>query len=328
MSAGTPLYDQWRRPVTDLRISVNNSAECNWGCIFCHKEGILESHEQMTPQEIERIVRLTNLFGVKMVKLTGGEPMLRTDIVEIVGRIKSVPIEEVSMTTNGTRLARLAAILKEKGLSRVNISLHSLKEDTFRFLTHANKLKDTIEAIKASITAQLRPVKINVTIIRGINDSEVNDMIEFSRELGGGGTNILQLIEMVPTTASNFYEVYHLNLDAMEEKLKERASSVSERVLHRRPRYELENGVCVEVVRPMYSPSFCMGNNRMRITCDGKFKPCLLRSENHVDFLVAMRRGTSDSDLAEIFKKAVLLREPFFKSGSEMRKSGLTLCTQ
>lgn len=320
MSQGIPLRDQWERPVTDLRISLNNSAGCNWGCIFCHKEGILEGKEQMTPQEIERIVRPTSSLGVTRVKLTGGEPMLRTDIVEIVGRIKSVPIEEVSMTTNGTRLARLASVLKEKGLSRVNISLHSLREDTFRFLTHTNKLKDTFEAIRASIAAQLRPVKINVTIMKGINDSEVDDMIEFSRELGGGRTNILQLIEMVPN-GSNFYEAYHLNLDAIEEKLKERAVSVSERMLHRRPRYELENGVCVEVVRPMHNPSFCMGNNRMRITCDGKFKPCLLRSDNHVDFLAAMRRGASDSDLADIFRRAVRLREPFFKSS-------LTLCAQ
>ncbi|MBM3898044.1 MAG: GTP 3',8-cyclase MoaA [Thaumarchaeota archaeon] len=253
--------------------------------------------------------------------------MLRTDIIDIVEQIRSVPIEEVSMTTNGTRLARLASILKETGLSKVNISLHSLKEDTFRFLTHANKLKDTIEAIRASIDVQLRPVKINATMLKGINDSEIDEMIEFSRELGGGVTNILQLIEMVPTSGSNFYNTYHLNLNVIEEKLKEKANSVSERVLHRRPRYELENGVCVEVVRPMHNTSFCMGNNRMRITCDGKFKPCLLRSDNHVDFLTAMRKGSSDSDLAEKFRKAVLLREPFFQSGSAKQRLGLPLCT-
>lgn len=314
MLISMPICDNWGRPVTDLRISLNSSDDCNFRCIFCHKEGIdRPSHDLMTPEEIERIVRVTARFGVRRVKLTGGEPMLRSDIVEIVEHIKSVSIEEISMTTNGTRLAKLAKKLKDKGLSRVNISLHSLREDAFRFLTQTWKLNDTIEAVRASIEAGLRPVKINITLLKGINDSEVDDMIEFSRELGGGGTNILQLIEMVFTN-SRMYEEYHLDLDSIEEKLSGRAVSMSERIMHRRPRYELDNGVCVEVIRPMYNPSFCMGNNRIRITCDGKFKPCLMREDNHVDFLRAMRSGASDAELSEIFRKAVSMREPFFKA--------------
>ena len=193
-----PLCDSWDRPVTDLRISLNSSAHCNFSCIFCHKEGIKDPYRgPMTPEEIEKIVRLTRQFGVRTVKLTGGEPMLRNDILEIVERIKSLGIEEVSMTTNGTRLAKLASILRERGLSRVNISLHSLREDTFKLLTQAYKLNETIDAVKIAIEIGLRPVKINMTLLKGINEAEVDDMIEFSRELGGGRTNVVQLIELV-----------------------------------------------------------------------------------------------------------------------------------
>jgi cyclic pyranopterin phosphate synthase len=121
------LCDNWGRPVTDLRMSLNSSEDCNFNCIFCHKEGINDPYSSlMTPEEIEKVVRMTIRFGVRRVKLTGGEPMLRRDIVEIVERIKSAGIEEISMTTNGTFLAKLAPTLKEKGLSRVNVSLCSV----------------------------------------------------------------------------------------------------------------------------------------------------------------------------------------------------------
>ncbi|MEE9284063.1 MAG: GTP 3',8-cyclase MoaA [Nitrososphaerales archaeon] len=311
-----PLCDRWGRPVTELRISVNSSGHCNFGCIFCHKEGINDPLlNPMTPEEIKRVVGLAIQFGVRRVKLTGGEPMLRGDIVEIVERIDSLGIEEVSMTTNGTRLAKLAPTLRQKGLSRVNISLHSLNEDTFRLLTQACKLRETIKAVRVAVAVGLRPVKLNMTLLRGINESEVDDMIEFSRELGGGRTNVVQLIEMV-LTDSPLYDRYHLKLDSIEEKLKNRAVSMTERVLHRRPRYELDNGVTVEVVKPMNNSSFCSGNNRIRITYDGKFKPCLMRADNHLDFLAAMRDGGTDKELEEIFRKAVSLREPFFKPGS------------
>ncbi len=321
-----PLCDSWGRPVTDLRISVNSSAHCNFGCVFCHKEGIKDPYlEPMTPGEIERIVGLTTQFGVRTVKLTGGEPMLRNDILEIVERIQSLGMEEVSMTTNGTRVAKLAPLLRERGLSRMNISLHSLREDTFKLLTQTCKLKETIIAVKMAMGVGLRPVKINMTLLKGINEAEVDDMIEFSRALGGNRTNVVQLIEMV-FTDSPIYGRYHLNLDGIEGRLRKRAVSMTERVFHRRPRYELNNGVTVEVVKPMYNSSFCMGNNRIRITYDGKFKPCLLRDDNHLDFMTAMRNGASNAELAEIFRRGVALREPFFRANAEASlKNKITL---
>jgi cyclic pyranopterin phosphate synthase len=119
---------------------------------------------------------------------------------------------------------------------------------------------------------------------------------------------------------SSLYETYHMELNQIETKLASQSRSRTERVLHRRPRYELQNGVTVEIVRPMDNSTFCMGNNKIRITYDGKFKPCLLRGDNHIDFLTLMRNGGTDRELEQVFRKAVSLREPFFKPGRSHRQ--------
>jgi cyclic pyranopterin phosphate synthase len=191
--------------------------------------------------------------------------------------------------------------------------------ETFKFLTQSTRLDETLEAIRSAISSGLTPVKLNMTLLKGINESEVDDMIAFSRDMGGGRTNVLQLIEMV-NMDSSLYATYHMELNEIETRLAKQSRSITERVRHRRPRYELQNGVTVEIVRPMYNSTFCMGNNRIRVTYDGKFKPCLLRQDNHLDFLTLMRNGGTDSELEEVFRKAVGLREPFFKPGASLRQ--------
>lgn len=314
------IVDPFGRTVTQARISLNGSSMCNFKCNFCHKEGIEESNGSlMTPEEIERITRIMSLFGVNRIKLTGGEPMLRRDIVEIVERISRVGLKEISLTTNGTNLTRSARKLKERGLSRVNISLHSLSRERFKLITGVDRFNETLESVRASIDAGLLPVKINTTLLRGVNEDEVEDLVEFSHSLGGGKTNVLQIIELV-LTEQGYYRKYHYPLDSVEDYLKKNAVVSTERVSHRRPKYELPNGVTVEVVRPMHNSTFCMGCNRIRVTYDGMFKPCLLRNGNHVDFLTSMRRGAGDAEIIDLFKKAVYSREPFFKLGEEQLK--------
>ncbi len=315
------ITDPFHRAVTQARISLNSSNECNFSCDFCHKEGIEEANSSLiTAEEIERITRIMSIFGIDRIKLTGGEPMLRRDIAEIVERVKQVGVKEISLSTNGTRLAKMAHELKDGGLGRVNISLHSLRRDRFRRLTGVDGLFETLDAIRASIDAGLLPVKLNTTLLRGVNEDEVEDLIKFSQSIGGGKTNVLQLIELVPTESS-YYRKYHYSLDSVEGDLKSRSAASTERVSHRRPKYELPNGVTVEMVRPMHNTEFCMGCNRVRITYDGKFKPCLLRKDNHIDFLTSMRRGADDAEIIELFKKAVSLREPFFKLGEQLTEA-------
>ncbi len=307
------IIDNYGRPVTQARISLNSSMQCNFSCDFCHMEGIKESSDSiLQPLELERLSRMLNSFGISKIKLTGGEPLLRKDIEDIIERINSTGVKEISLSTNGTNLPRLVSRLKKKGLKRVNISLHTLKNDRFKKLTGVDRLDKTIEAIKATIDAELLPVKLNTTVMRGINEDEIEDLIDFSQKLGGSDTNILQLIELV-TTESRFYHKHHYSMESIENELKKKSISSMERMSHKRPKYELPNKVTVEIVKPMHNTEFCMGCNRIRITYDGKFKPCLLRGDNHIDFLTAMRTGANDDDLKNIFKKAISLREPFFK---------------
>jgi len=267
----------------------------------------------MTPDEIQRVVRVLHGFGVNAVKLTGGEPMLRQDIIEIVEKLKAVGLHEISMTTNGTRFSELSGALHDAGLSRVNISLHSLRKDRFQSIAGVDGYDQAMSAVSAAIAAKLLPVKLNVTMMKNVNDDEIDDVIRFVHRSGGNGEVVLQLIELVVTDPA-FYEKYHCDLAPIEERLKSHAVAVYRRGMHNRPRYILPNGVTVEVVRPMHNSEFCMKNNRIRITHDGKFKPCLLRDDNHVDFLTRMRAGATDDEIADLFKVAVLLREPFFKS--------------
>lgn len=267
----------------------------------------------MTADEIQRIVHIMSRFDVDAVKLTGGEPMLRPDIVEIVRKLKALGLREISMTTNGTHFPRLAKQLHDAGLSRVNISLHSLRKDRFRFIVGVDGYDEARSAVSAAIQAKLLPVKLNMTLLKNVNDDEIDEMIDFAHRTGGNGEVVLQLIELVVTDPM-FYSKYHCDLAPIEERLKTQAVAVYRRGLHNRPRYVLPNGVTVEVVRPMHNSEFCMKNNRIRITYDGKFKPCLLRDDNHVDFLTRMRAGASDEEIGEIFKRAVQVREPFFKS--------------
>jgi len=244
------------------------------------------------------------------------EPLLRRDILGILDEIKAAGIKEISMTTNGTRLVELAHDLRRHGLDRVNVSLHSMDRWRYFLITGVDSLEYTFKAIEAAVDAGLRPVKINMVVLKGINDNELDRLIEFSSGLGGGETNVIQLIELL-NVSDKFYSAYHMDLSLIEERIKSLAVEVRQRKLHNRPVYILDNNVWIEFVKPVDNQAFCQGNDRIRITHDGKFKPCLMRSDNHVDFLTAMRNGASDEDLARLYLKAVLLREPFYREGEE-----------
>ncbi len=311
------LYDRFGRPVRGARISLNSSRLCNFGCVFCHKEGISgNDRDLMTAEEIGRVVRILYKFGVRYVKLTGGEPLLRSDIIDILDNIKDAGVEEISMTTNGTRLAELAGDLREHGLDRVNISIHSLRRGRYLLITGVDKRDYTLKAIEAAVDAGLKPVKLNMVLLRGLNVDEVDDLIEYSYSLGGYPKTVVQFIELL-NVYTPFYKAYHYDLNIVEDELKKRAVKVRYRKLHNRPVYILENGVAVEFVKPMHNHAFCMGNDRIRITYDGKFKPCLMRDDNHVDFLGLMRSGASDKEIAQAYFRAILNREPFYKESME-----------
>jgi len=290
------LKDPYNRPVSNLRISL--TPKCNLSCIYCHREGEKAPKEPLSAPEIAEILRVAAHFGIRSVKFTGGEPMLHPDLLEI---IRSVPAGmESSITTNGTLLAALAADLKQAGLRRVNVSIDSLNHETYRKITGTDKLDDVLEGINAAVEVGLTPVKLNMVVLAGINDHEIDDFLKFVR---GNRNLVLQLIELM-----DFNEcTNHSDLNSLEDSLAARSRQIITRRMHHRKKYCLD-GAEVEVVRPLHNTDFCAFCNRMRVTSDGKLKPCLLRTDNHIDI-----RGKSGKELEDLFEKAVSLRAPFYK---------------
>ncbi|MGB7788050.1 GTP 3',8-cyclase MoaA [Methanoregula sp.] len=289
------LRDAFNRPVSNIRISLTK--QCNLACIYCHREGEKGSKEQLSTPEIAEILAVSSKFGIKSVKFTGGEPLLRPDLLEIV---RSVPRGmESSLTTNGTLLAGLARDLKAAGLKRVNVSLDSLDRDTYRKITGVDKLPAVLEGISAAREAGLTPVKLNMVVLEGINEHEVDDFLAYVR---GKRDLVLQLIELM-----NFNNCeHHGDLNGLEQGLALRSTQIVTRRMHHRKKYCLD-GAEVEVVRPVHNTEFCAFCNRLRVTSDGKLKPCLMRTDNHIDI-----RGRHGEELEDLFRQAVAAREPFY----------------
>ncbi|MDI6897325.1 GTP 3',8-cyclase MoaA [Methanocella conradii] len=293
-----PLVDPYGRKVSSLRISLTQ--RCNLKCIYCHAEGERGFGDEITVDEVARLVRIASKYGVDRVKLTGGEPLLRKDLEDILMALP--PLKDVSLTTNGTLLAGRAQRLKESGLNRVNISLDSLDGERFDSITRRKgKLESVLEGIEAAIDARLTPVKLNMVYLKGINEDEVERMMGFIR----GRPLILQVIELMDFNGA--FE-RHADVSALERSLKAMADRCVYREMHRRAKYFIQ-GAEVEVVRPIDNSEFCMNCNRLRVTSDFKLKPCLLRNDNLVDM-----RGLSDEELENALKRAVSIREPFFKA--------------
>jgi cyclic pyranopterin phosphate synthase len=298
--------DPYGRHVNSLRISLTQ--RCNFNCFFCHQEGESGPNGEVTPEEIETIVSVAAELGINKVKLTGGEPLLRHDVVEIVRKI-SPYVDEVSMTTNGYMLKEKACDLRDAGLKRVNISFHSTDPEKFCKIIGRESVQAVREGIEEAIRCGLSPIKLNMVVMNGINDMEIEDMIAFSRETGV----TLQLIEYQALEKGvEEYDSYHFDLKSLEEQLAARSQSIVEREMHRRKQYHLKGGGIVEVVRPMHNSEFCAYCTRLRMTSDGHLKPCLMREDNHLEAVSLMRNGSRE-ELVEAFREAVATREPFWK---------------
>jgi len=262
----------------------------------------------MAVDEIVRIVKVAVGLGVSRIKLTGGEPLIREDVTEIVKGISVTSgLADLSMTTNGTLLASLAEELRESGLKRINVSLPTLNEKVYHKLT-GGRVKDALKGVRAAVEVGFSPVKLNMLVLKGINDLTVQGMIEFARETG----IILQLIELEPVNISrSYYSAKHKPLDEYEAMLKQKAGKVeTRRYMQNRHIYHLPD-VKVEVIRPIENTEFCLNCTRLRVTSDGKLKPCLMRSDNLLDILTPMRNGADEQELIELFELANLNRHPY-----------------
>ena len=289
------MVDSFGRKVTGLRIAL--TPRCNLNCIYCHHEGEANPNGEISDEMVVSVARAAAQLGVRSLKFTGGEPLLRRDLA---GLIAQMPQDlDISLTTNGIFLAEQAGPLAEAGLDRVNVSLDSLRPQTYRSITGGREgdLEKVLAGIDAARAAGLAPIKLNVVILKE-NEAEISDLIDFCREKG----LILQLIELLDLR----HQGLSGNIDAIERRLAARADRVRVREMHRRKKYFLD-GAEVEVVRPMDNTEFCANCTRLRVTSDGKIKPCLLRSDNLVDI------GTCDCEkIKELLQEANAMREPYF----------------
>lgn len=304
------VKDKYERPILSLRITITN--RCNERCIYCHHDGMVSSKEEMTPDELYTICKVAKNIGVMKIRLSGGDPLVRKDIVEIVEKIASLDFKDISLTTNGVLLEKYAQGLKDAGLDRVNVSLDTLNRDTYKFVTSKDYLEKAKAGILKAVEVGLYPVKINMVIMKDINNHEVKDMFNFCKEHG----IILQLIELIESENCDddkFSAEYHYSLDSFENRLADIADRVRERkFMQGRKKYYINDGE-IEIVRPVDNSSFCANCSRLRITPDGKIKPCLLRNDNLVELISHVRNGESEEALEEIFLNGINNREPFNK---------------
>lgn len=296
------LVDSYGRVITSLRISVTQ--RCNLSCFYCHHEGESDvlSKEEMNAEDIVKVCKVANELGVSKVKITGGEPLLRKDIEHILAEMPN--FSDISMTTNGTLLGGRASELKASGLKRVNVSMDTIDKNTYSRITGGGKIKDVIKGIEDGISNELTPLKLNMVMLKGINSSwdDVENMIEFVKNFNGDV--ILQMIELMPRSELNGY---YISLNEYEERLKNQASRVITRSMHRRRIYDI-NGTLVEVVRPMDNSSFCANCTRLRLTSDGRLRGCLLSRYPSIKL-----KEFSHQELERSFHEVARLRKPYWR---------------
>jgi len=302
----TGLSDSFQRPINYLRISVTD--RCNLRCIYCMPaEGVdLRPHSDiLSYEEIYTVARAAAELGINKLRVTGGEPLVRMGLPQLIRMLAGIEaIDDIALTTNGVRLADYAAELKAAGLKRVNVSLDTLKADRFKRITRGqSELSQVLEGIEAARGVGLEPVKLNMVVMSGINDDE---LLDFAAKTIDEDWHV-RFIELMPVAGNGDNAPRFISATEMRKRLE--------------PLGELEpclptagNGPAkyfrlakargtIGFITPV-SEHFCFNCNRMRLTADGKLRPCLL-SEYEIDLKQPLRDGVSKAGLKKLFKRAV-----------------------
>jgi len=297
------LSDSFGREVSGVRVSLTD--RCNFDCVYCHNEGLGDTRGPMDPRDHEmsaddvvRFLEVVEEFGVEKVKLTGGEPMLRDDLEEIIRRTPDSM--EVSMTTNGTFLPGRAEDLVDAGLERVNVSQDALDAEDFKALTKSGAYEQVLDGVRAAVDAGLDPVKLNMVVFRK-TAGYVPEMVDHVAE---NDALQLQLIEYMPEIAG--HPEWAVDIDDVHDWLEERADRVEHREMHDRRRYYV-NGGMVEIVDPVGNEEFCANCHRVRVTHEGYLKGCLNRNDD----LRSMGEMTK-AEIREAFRETVENRVPYY----------------
>jgi len=307
------VRDKFGRNINYMRISVTD--RCNLRCVYCMpEEGVKPiTHDQVLRyEEILQVVKVTKDLGITHIRITGGEPLVRKNLVSLIRRIKSLGIDDLSLTTNGTLLAPLARSLKEAGLDRVNISLDTLDPKKFRAITRCGNLEDTLNGINAAIQAGLHPVKINMVVIAGLNEDEICDMARLTYKLPVH----VRFIEVMPIGPDpSTWKKERVTLPQIVTQVKKLGKLQPVRDIKKAGPSETFRlagakgtiGFIAALSRP-----FCQSCNRIRLTADGKIRPCLA-SDIEVDIKPILRNSFKNNTqlnahLVEAFSKALDLK--------------------
>lgn len=302
--------DAYGRKIDYLRISVTD--RCNERCLYCMPEGYKgweNTRDHLTAEEILRVVRVAAGLGFRKFRLTGGEPLVRHDLLEIVRGIKAVPgVEDIGVSTNGTKLAALAQPLHAAGVRGVNVSLDALDPDIYRRITGGD-LKMTLAGIRAAAAAGFERIKLNCVLMRGVNEGEIWPLVRFAAE----HRFPLRLIELMPLTTAevltekNFFPVGEaMSLLALRDELVPRPDA---RIGHGPAAYYLlkRTGALIGFIGALTNLHFCDQCNKMRLTSDGKIRPCL-GNHGELDLRAVLRNGGGEDALREVFLEALRLK--------------------
>ncbi|EKA61622.1 GTP 3',8-cyclase MoaA [Janibacter hoylei] len=308
-----PLIDPHGRVHRDLRVSLTD--KCNLRCTYCMPaEGLpwLPKDELLTTPELLTLVEAAVTAGITEVRLTGGEPLVRPDVVEIVSGIAAMEgpqgRPEVSMTTNGLGLAKIAPALKEAGLTRVNVSLDTLHPERFHEITRRDRFDDVVAGMAAAHEAGLRPVKVNSVLQRGINDDEVVDLTRWAVERGYE----LRFIEQMPLDAQHSWErtemitgqeiLASLRAEFDLEELPGRGAAPAER-------FRIDGGPATVGVVASVTMPFCGSCDRLRLTADGQLRNCLF-ANGETDLRGPLRSGATEEEIHALVHECLALKLP------------------
>lgn len=310
------LVDGQRRQVKYLRLSLTD--RCNYRCRYCMpQDGMVFAprREILTFEEAERLVRCFVQLGISRLRLTGGEPLVRRDVLALVERLASIEgVEDLAMTTNGHLLASLARPLREAGLRRLNISIDSLRADRFKDLTRRGSLAAVLEGIEAAVEAGFAPVKLNAVVVRGFNDDELGDLIEYGRQVGA----LVRFIEYMPIGLDGFWrDDTFVSTDEMVETLARDydLGEATRETLGGGPAryYEVRRKSGGDAVRVGFisalSHNFCSTCNRVRVTARGELQECLAYPGT-LSLRDMMRAGASDDEILATIEGALMLKGP------------------
>src|SRR5713101_8472025 len=303
------LHDKFGRQITDLRISVTD--RCNFRCVYCRSadpENYRDHDEILSWPELDRLAHIFLSLGIRKIRITGGEPLVRVGVDDYISRLHALGVEDLSMTTNGHLLAERCERLMQAGLRRINISLDSLDAGKFEHITRTKSFANVMHGIDVVQKSRLAPAKVNAVLVRGLNDDEVEAFAGFARERGV----IMRFIEFMPLDADRQW-TRKLVVPAAEIHQRIHAQWPLVQIPHERSetarKYRFADGAPGEIglIAPVTQP-FCGFCSRVRLTADGKLRTCLFSKEDH-DLRALLREGACNEEIAKFIQSVVMEKE-------------------